>query len=253
MASGDTTFNGGFWESSIAFFSHNEASPYLNFLLLAFLPTLILYGARDQHVSQFSFSLLSIAIFDDRVEFLLNQSRFALPPLLDIIVHTLFSNITPLLLGIFFLSNGYTDSLSLYLIGYFFTGVLFTLGTVFFVAGLHHEVLRYYSKGINYQILLLSVGIALYVLPVVQYNADEMYSSVEYDWSTVQSFFLLFMHSCYVVFKVRCRSFFSFFLRVFVVITLIFRMGVDWHSQPAVRVVDRRSSWSGYRCRWKHS
>lgn len=221
MTNVDTPFNGGFWESSIAFFSHNEASPYLNFLLLAFLPTLILYGARDQYVSQFSLSLLSIAIFDDRVQFLLNQSRFALPPLLDIIVHILFSNITPLLLGIFFLSNGYTDSLSLYLIGYFFTGVLFTLGTVFFVAGFHHEVLRYYSKGIHYQILLLSVGIALYVFPVVQYTADEMYSSVEYDWSTVQSFFMLFMHTCYVVFKVRCCPFFSIFLCAFVAFPLI--------------------------------
>lgn len=198
-------FDGGFAKSSIAFFTHHNASPFLNLLMTMILPVIGLYSLGDLSLVLFCFSSLSITAFDERLRFLLEQSQHALPSLLHNILHYLFISVTPFFISIALLCYGFSESLPWFVVGYFCSITLFSMGTIFSVAGFYHDILRYHAKGVQYQLLLLTVVVSIYAFPVVQSVAGEMDSSVSTEWSIVQSLLLIFLFVCYSIFQVCKR------------------------------------------------
>lgn len=196
-------FQGSFLSSIIAFVTVHSATSYLNILLLAFLPTIALYYANQHSISLFVVSLVSIAAFDDRIHFLIQQAKFYVSPTVYNLFNNVLSSMSPIFIVLFAVYRQYNGLASMYLTGYFFTSLLLTLGSAFFVAGWRYDVLRFQAKGVHYQVLLLCVGLTAFSMPAVQSLSDELVSnSAATAWAEAQSSLLIILFVCYLVFQV---------------------------------------------------
>ena len=182
----------------------------LNWLLLCTFPALIMAGQTGEARSDvwiFTFSLLAIAPFAERLSFVTEQLALHTSEVFGGLLNATFGNVTELIVSLFALKEGLYRIVQVSLLGSILSNLLLVLGTAFLVGGAKHPEQRYSktAQTASFGLLLLSAMCLTFpmVLDVTHETIDAESSLLI---SRITSILMLVTYCLYLVFQLYTHS-----------------------------------------------
>ena len=162
----------------------------LNFLLPCTIVAFFSWGLHAPAGVTFTFSLIAIAPFAERLGFVTEQLALHTNDTIGGLLNATFGNATELIVAISALTRGLYRLVQLSLLGSILSNALLVLGTAFWVGGYYHKVLTFgtMTSQVNCSLLLLGVmGVLFPTGPSIHQSTTLPYSASNHFLSSIPS------------------------------------------------------------------
>jgi Ca2+:H+ antiporter len=179
-------------------------SNYLNLLMLCTpFAGLAYYGGGSDGLV-FTFSLLAIAPFAERLSYVTEQLALYTNETLGGLLNATFGNVTELIVSLFALRVGMLRIVQVSLLGSILSNMLLVLGCAFFFGGLRfrEQTFNKSACSLNSGLLMLSVMSLLFPM-VLDVTHSELSPDSVLQVSRAVSLIMLFTYCCYLVFQLH--------------------------------------------------
>jgi len=165
----------------------------------------VLFGASDTFV--FTFSLLAIAPFAERLSYVTEQLALHTSQTLGGLLNATFGNVTELIVSLFALRAGLLRIVQVSLLGSILSNLLLVLGTAFLVGGIKYpsQTFNRVATTASFGLLLLSTMCLTYPMVLDVTHEQELPTS-SLDVSRAVSVAMLVTYVIYLVFQLGTHS-----------------------------------------------
>jgi len=192
----------GFWayakKSTDALIFQN----WLNLLML-FTPLSFLYVYMGWNQGLiFTFSLLAIAPFAERLSFVTEQLAMHTSDTLGGLLNATFGNVTELIVSLFALQRGMLRIVQVSLLGSILSNLLLVLGCAFFAGGVSFKQQKFNKTSSVVNVGLLMLGVMSLLFPMLlESTHEEIVMGSALTVSRSVSVLLLLTYCCYIYFQ----------------------------------------------------
>jgi len=179
----------------------------LNWLLLCTPLAFFAKATGGSDVWIFTYSLLAIAPFAERLSFVTEQLALHTSEVFGGLLNATFGNVTELIVSLFAMKEGLYRIVQVSLLGSILSNLLLVLGTAFLVGGIKHPEQRYSKTGqtVSFSVLLLAtMCMALPMVLDVTHEALEEGSGLLV--SRITSCLMLVVYCLYLVFQLHTHT-----------------------------------------------
>jgi Ca2+:H+ antiporter len=174
---------------------------FLNILFIFTPLSIISYSLNWLAPITFTFSVIAIVPFAERLGFITEQLALHTNPTIGGLLNATFGNATELIVSIFALTKGLLRVVQLSLLGSILSNLLLVLGSSLFVGGIYNydQKFQKISSQINSSLLLVSVMSILF--PTILIYSNDIDFNGELLMSRIISIFLFILYILYLVFQ----------------------------------------------------
>jgi len=175
---------------------------WLNLLML-FTPLSFLYVYMEWNKGLiFTFSLLAIAPFAERLSFVTEQLAMHTSDTLGGLLNATFGNVTELIVSLFALFRGMLRIVQVSLLGSILSNLLLVLGCAFFAGGVSFKQQKFNKTSCSVNVGLLMLGVMSLLFPMLlESTHEELAMDSGLTVSRCVSVLLLLTYCCFIYFQ----------------------------------------------------